>query len=84
MEYNLDNAVNYHYNKFPPMNLDYARRSTSGEVERRKSSVADVVLSTNVCNLNSRTVMFKYRNDQLTPNIYFLINPVIMLLFAKL
>lgn len=24
MEYNLDNAVNYHYNKFPPMNLDYA------------------------------------------------------------
>ncbi len=25
MELNLENAVNYHYDKFPPLNLDYAK-----------------------------------------------------------
>jgi hypothetical protein len=25
MELNLDNAVNYHYDKFPPVNLDYSK-----------------------------------------------------------
>ncbi|MBW2590833.1 MAG: Fic family protein, partial [Deltaproteobacteria bacterium] len=25
MELNLDNAVNYHYDKFPPRNLDYGQ-----------------------------------------------------------